>query len=139
MNDGGLSRIQQRLNAIPRNVKAALEPALLKQANAVADTMRTLVAVDSGDTRDSIAVTGPGDTTPPYSQPGGSRVVPENAVAITVGNEDVRTAHLLEYGTAKTHAKPFFWPAYRLHKTKVKAALKRAAGTAVRKNWGSPK
>lgn len=135
-NDGGLSRIQQRLNAIPGNVKAALQPALLKQGDAIADTMRSLVSVDSGDTRDSIAVTGPGQSTPPFSQPGGQMVVVENAVAITVGNEDVRTPHLLEYGTAKAPAQPFFWPAYRLHRTRAKKALKRAAGAAVRKQWG---
>lgn len=135
-DDGGLSRIQQRLNAIPGKVKAALQPALLKQAEKIADSMRALAPVASGDLRDSIAVTGPGGRTPPYSQPGGSMTVPENAVAITVGNEDVRYPHLVEFGTKKAHAQPFFWPGFRLNRTKVKTALKRAASAAVRKNWG---
>lgn len=137
-SDGGLSRVQQRLNAIPKQVKGALTPALLKQAEKIADTMRDLAPVASGDLRDSITVTGPGESTPPYSQPGGMMTVAENAVAITVGNEDVRYPHLVEYGTAKAHAQPFFWPGYRLNRTKAKAALKRAAGAAVRKNWGKP-
>ena len=139
-SDGGLSRIRQRLNAIPANVKAALEPALLKQANAIADTMRMLAPDDPAtgepDLKTSIAVTGPGQQTPFYSQPGGNRVVPENAAAITAGNEAVRYPHLLEYGTSKMAARPWFWPSYRLHKVKTKATLKRAASTAVKKNWG---
>jgi HK97 gp10 family phage protein len=124
--------------AIPKDVKDALQPALLKQATAVADTMRSLAPVDSGDLRDSIEVTPAGKSTPPYSQPGGMMTVPENAVAITAGNEEVRYPHLVEYGTAKAHAQPFFWPGYRLNRTKAKRALKRAASAAVRKTWGKP-
>lgn len=135
-NDGGLSRIQQRLNAIPREVKAALEPALLKQAETIAATMRQLAPVRTGELRDSIAVTGPGQMTPPYSQPGGATVVPLTGVMITVGGEEVRYPHLVEYGTKHAHAQPFFWPAYRLHRDKAKRALKRAASAAVRKQWG---
>lgn len=137
-DDGGLSRIQQRLNAIPKQVKEALGPALLKQANAIADTQRQLAPVETGALRDSIVVTGPGQMTPPCSQPGGSATVPENAVMITVGNEDVRYPHLVEYGTAKAHAQPFFWPGFRLNRAKARTALKRAASAAVRKNWGKP-
>ncbi|MGV8831254.1 MAG: HK97-gp10 family putative phage morphogenesis protein [Devosia sp.] len=137
-DDGGIGRLQRRLAAIPKAVKDATQPALLKQGGAMAGTMRQFVAVDTGDTKASITVTPAGQQTPPYSQPGGSMTVPENAVAITVGNQDVRTAHLLEYGTAKAPAQPFFWPAVRLHQNKAKAAIKRAVGTAVKKNWGSP-
>lgn len=131
-DDGGLGRLERRLAAIPKAIRANVQPALLKQGETMAATMRSLVPVDSGDTRDSIEVTPAGKSTPPYSQPGGSMVVPENAVAVTVGSETVRTAHLVEYGTAKTPAQPFFWPAVRLHQKKVRAALKRAVGKAVR-------
>jgi len=70
-------------------------------------------------------------------------VVPENATAITVGNVDVRYGHLVEYGHGASGfsgvpspAKPFFWPAVRLHQTKATRAIKSAIGRAVRKNWG---
>jgi HK97 gp10 family phage protein len=135
--DGGLSRIQQRFASIPTKVKQAVQPAILKQAVAMAETMRMLVAVDEGDTRDSIEVTPGGQQTPPYSQPGGSMFVPENSVAVTVGGEEVRTAHLVEYGTVTAPAQPFFWPAVRLHQKKSAAAIKRAISRAVRENWGS--
>lgn len=135
-DDGGIGRLQRRLAAIPTAVKEAVQPALLKQGEAMADTMRQFVPVDTGDTKDSIEVTPGGKSTPAYSQPGGSMTVPENAVAVTVGNEDVRTAHLVEHGTEKAPAQPFFWPAVRLHQKKATSAIKRAIGVAVRKNWG---
>lgn len=141
-DDGGISRLRNRLLAIPGAVKESVRPALMKQANAMADTMRSLAPDDPAtgepDLKTSIEVTGPGETTPPYSQPGGTMTVPENAAAITVGGEEVRYPHLVEYGTTKAPAQPFFWPAVRLHRKKAAAAIKRAVGTAVRKNWGKP-
>ena len=135
-DDGGLARLQKRLAAIPENVREAVQPALNKQAEAMATTMRTLVPVDSGDLKDSITVTQAGQSTPPYSQPGGSMVVPENAAAVTVGNKDVRYGHLVEYGTMKAPAHEFFWPSVRLNNKKAKRAIKSAIGRAVKKNWG---
>lgn len=133
-NDGGLRSFQRRMVAIPEEVRAALKPTLLKSGEELKATMRHLAehSRDTGALIDSITVTGPGETTPPYSQPGGSKVVPENAVAVTVGNSDVRYAHLVEYGTTKTQAQPFFWPAFRLHRTKITRRIKRAISKAVK-------
>jgi HK97 gp10 family phage protein len=130
-----LKRLEARLLAIPKAVKEAVQPSLLKSGNELADLMKSLVAVDTGDTRDSIAVTPAGQSTPPYSQPGGSMVVPENAVAITAGNEKVRTAHLLEYGTTKAPAQPFFWVSYRLLKPRIRRRTLRDLGKVVREWW----
>lgn len=135
-DDGGIGRLRKRLAAIPAKVKAATQPALLKQGEAMATTMRALAPEDSGDLKDSITVTPAGQSTPAYSQPGGSLVVPENAVAVTVGDADVRYPHLIEHGTTKMHAQPYFWPSVRLHRKKAQAAIKRAIGKAVRENWG---
>lgn len=141
--DGGLSRIQQRMAMIPKRVREAVAPALVKEGNDLAVLMRILApddpATDAPDLRSSIEVTGPGEQTPPYSQPGGSMVVPENAVAITVGNADVRYPHLVEYGTTKAPAQPFFWPAVRLQRKKATNAIKRAISKAVKDTWGSRK
>jgi len=125
-------RLKRRLQAIPKATIAAVTPALRKAADQMADTMRQLAPVDTGDLKDSIAVTPAGQSTPPYSQPGGSMVVPPNAVAITAGNTDVRYPHLVEYGTSKTPPHPFFWPAFRLHRKKAASAIKRAVSKAVR-------
>lgn len=135
-DDGGIGRLQRRFDAIPRAVKEAVEPALRKQAEVMAGIMRRFAPVDTGDLKDSIHVTPGGKATPAYSQPGGSMVVPGNAAAVTVGDHEVRYAHLVEYGTTKAPAHPFFWPAVRLHNKKAKTAIKRAISTAVKKNWG---
>lgn len=139
-DDGGIGRLKARLAAIPREVKEAVQPALLKQANAMAGTMRQFAPDDpetsAPDLKSSIEVTPAGQQTPAYSQPGGSMTVPDSAVAITVGNADVRYPHLQEYGTSKHQAQPFFWPAVRLHRKKAATAIKGAVGRAVRKNWG---
>lgn len=141
-DDGGIARLQRRFADIPKAVKQATQPALLRQAEIIADTMRAFAPDDPAtgdpDLRTSITVTPAGQSTPPYSQPGGAVVVAENAVAITVGGEEVRYPHLVEYGTVKSQAKPFFWPAVRLHQKKATAAIKRAIGKATRENWGKP-
>jgi HK97 gp10 family phage protein len=122
------------MEAIPKEVRAAIKPALLKSGKELQAAMRHLAegSRDTGALIDSIAVTGPGETTPPYSQPGGSKVVPENAVAVTVGNTDVRYPHLVEYGTTKTHAQPFFWPAFRLYRKRITRRINRAINKAIK-------
>lgn len=135
-NDGGIGRLKQRFAAIPKSVKETVQPTLNKQAEKMAASMRSFVPVDDGDLKGSIDVTPAGGQTTPYSQPGGSMTVPENAAAITVGNSDVRYGHLVEYGTAKANAQPFFWPAVRLNNKKAKQAIKRSIGRAVKKEWG---
>jgi HK97 gp10 family phage protein len=135
-DDGGISRLQRRLMNIPEAVKQAVAPDLLKSGAEISDMMRRVVPVDEGKLRNSIAVTGPGRQTPPYSQPGGSMTVPENAVAITVGNSDVRYGHLVEFGTTKSAAQPFFWPSVRLLRKRATNRIKRGIAKAVRNNWG---
>lgn len=136
-NDGGLRRFQMRMNRIPKAVRAAVAPAVVQGAEDMAAMMRQLAPVESGDLKGSIAVTGPGQSTPPYSMPGGSHRVPENAAAVTVGGTDVRYPHLVEYGTEKAPAQPFFWPSVRLARKKAQARVKRAISKAVKENWGS--
>lgn len=130
-----LQRLDRRLKAIPKRVKEATVPALEKSGEELAGTMRRLAPVDEGDLRDSITVTGPGQSTPPYSQPGSETVVPENAVMITVGNKNVRYPHLVEYGTTKATAQPFFWPAFRLLQKRLQNRIKRSISKAVKEGW----
>lgn len=133
-----LWKLRKRLAAIPEDVKAAVAPTILKQANILANDMRRLApddpATGAPDLKTSIAVTGPGQKTPPYSQPGGSMVVGENEAAVTVGNSEVRYPHLLEYGTTKMNAQPFFWPAVRSNQKKIRQAIKRSITRAIRKS-----
>lgn len=127
-----IQRFQERIQAIPEAVREAAKPALQKSAEELAALQRQFAPVDEGELRDSITVTLPGQSTPPYSQPGGMRVAGETEVLVTVGNEDVRYAHLVEYGTVKAGAHPFFWPAFRLLRKRLQNRVKRAIAKAVR-------
>ncbi|QGM46660.1 HK97-gp10 family putative phage morphogenesis protein [Methylocystis heyeri] len=130
-----LASLKKRLAAIPKDVREAVQPALIKSGDDMARAARTLAPVDTGALKNSIAVTYPGQSTPPYSQPGGSRVAKENEVIITAGDTKARYVHLVEYGTSHSHAKPFFWPAYRLTKKRNQNRIKRAINKAVREGW----
>jgi len=146
--DSGLERLQKRLAAIPKKVKADVQPALLKGAQDMAADMKRLAPRGDGDLIESIVVTPAGSRTPAHSQPGGASNVPDNAVAVTAGNTKVRYAHLVEYGSRShinggifagtehpgTEASPYFWPGYRLNRKKVAARIKRAVGKAVKGN-----
>lgn len=148
MANSGLDRLNRRLAAIPKQVRTDVVPALLQGAEDMAADMRRLAPVDKGDLVDSIAVTPPGESTPPHSQPGGKMIVPELTVAITAGNNEVRTAHFVEFGTAPhvlggmfagaqhpgTAAQPFFWPGYRLNRKKVTARIRRTIRKAIKGN-----
>jgi len=128
-------RLQRRLAAIPKAVKSAVHPALIQSGNEMAGTMKALAPRDTGALAESIEVTPPNSPTPPYSQPGGSRIAAENEVLITVGNEDVRYPHLVEYGTQHAPAQPFFWPAFRLLRKRATSRIKRAVSKAVKSEW----
>lgn len=125
-------KLSRRLSAIPKRVKQAVQPALRQSGEELVRTMRQLAPVDTGDLHDSIKYTMPGNSTPPYSQPGGSMTASENEVLVTVGNTDVRYPHLVEYGTANAAAQPFFWPAFRLKRKRVTNRIKRAIRKAVK-------
>lgn len=128
-------RLRRRLEAIPQAVKDAVKPSLERSGEELANRMMFNAPKDTGAMAKSVAVTPGGQTTPAYSQPGGSKVVPENAVVVTVGNTDVRYAHLVEYGTQHAAAHPFFWPTFRSLKKKIATRTKAAIRKAVRDRW----
>lgn len=126
------ARLKKRLAAIPKKVREAVQPALIKSGDELVDRMRHLVPKDTHALERSITATPPGQATPAYSQPGGSRVAAENQVLVTAGNADVRYPHLVEYGHANAAAQPYFWPAYRLSKKRIANRVKRAMRKAIR-------
>lgn len=131
-------RLEERIAAIPLAVREAVQPALIRSVEEIADTMRRFAPEDEGDLKDSITVTGPGKTTPSYSQPGGSRVAADTEALVTAGNSDVRYPHLQEYGTTFHDAQPFFWPAVRLLRKRIERRMKRTIAKAVRDSWKRP-
>lgn len=129
MTDNGLASFRARLSGIPAALRVGIAPDLLAAANLVADEVERIAPRDEGNLAGSVAVTGPGQQTPAYSQPGGSMVVASDAAAVTVGNSDVRYPHLVEYGTTAAAAQPFFWPAVNITR---KAAAKLIKGGMLR-------
>ena len=131
--DNGLASFQRRFRAVPQRVIEAINADMPKAGDEIAATIRALAPKMTGNLAASVEVTAPGQTTPAYSQPGGQMTVPDGAVAITAGNAEVRYAHLVEYGTAKAPAHPFFWPGYRLSQAAavrlIRLALRRAVAS----------
>ncbi|MDB5659561.1 MAG: hypothetical protein JWS10_2176 [Cypionkella sp.] len=124
--------LAKRLEAIPAEIVAHVRPALIASAEELAATMKALAPQDEGDLIASIAVTAPGQTTPPYAAGGGKRTAAENEALVTVGNPDMRHGHLQEFGTVNHEAQPFMRPAERLTRAKFKARIGRAVGAAIR-------
>lgn len=133
----GLDQLRSRLESVARNVRTQVDPALKVSADEIAGAMRRLAesSLDTGSLIESIAVTEGGNTTPPFSQPGGSKAVPEHAVAITAGNVDARHVHLVEYGTTNAPSQPFFWPGFRLMRKRAENRIKRNISRAVKDGW----
>jgi len=129
----GVDRLNAKFRALPDGAQREMLRAAVRGADELRRAQQSLAPVSTGALRDSIEVTLPGDWTPAYSAPGGDFRVPEYAVMVTVGNADVRYAHLVEYGTSDTTAQPFFWPAYRLHRKRIKSRVSRAGARAARR------
>lgn len=119
----GMRRKNQAIvDAVARNTA----PTLMGAANRIVVLMQQLAPVykdeahgdPPGSLRDSITATADGD-----------------AVKITAGNDDVRYAAYVEYGTTKMAAEPFFWPAIRMLKATTRAQMKRAFTAAIREEW----
>ncbi|MBK3745815.1 HK97 gp10 family phage protein [Paraburkholderia aspalathi] len=136
-NDNGLAKTLAAFDRLQTKPREAITRALIRSGNQLASTQRHLAETsrDTGALIDSIAVTQPGQTTPPYSQPGGSRVAADTEVIVTAGNTDVRYAHLVEYGTSKAEAQPFFWPALRLMRKRLLGGVALATRKAVKDSW----
>src|SRR5690349_15102983 len=124
--DNGLAGFNAALDRILKDAETEITPALLKGGEEFAAMAKALAPVDTGALRDSIAVTQPGGTTPPYSQPGGSRVAGPTEVIVTAGDHEARYVHNVEFGTSKMEAEPFFWPSWRVLRIRIRNRINRA-------------
>lgn len=135
MANDGLDDLMKAFDRVKKAPRDAVLKALTTSAESIASTQRALAPEDTGALKDSITVTLPGQSTPPYSQPGGNRVAGDNEVIITVGDSDTRYPHLVEYGTAAADAQPFFWPGFRLQRKRAQQRIDRAGRKAIRQAW----
>ena len=128
-------RLRAKLLSIPKAVKDAINPTLIKEGALLVAAIQQLTPVRTGKLQASITATPPGHSTPQYSVPGGSKVAGPNEVLVTAGNELVRYAHIVEHGSVKMHAEPFFWPGYRMMQAKIAKDIKQALAKAAKDRW----
>ena len=141
----GSEALARKLAAIKAKVPPVIRPVLVKSGEEIAADARSLAEASrrSGGLIESIQVTGPGGTTPSHSTKGGSRTAGEWEVLVTAGDSDARHAHLVEGGTGERRhkdgtptgsmpAKPFFNPAFRLNRERLKRRINRAFRKAIR-------
>lgn len=130
----GLSELKSRWSAIPRRVREAAEGVLEKQAEEVVAMMRRLVPVDQGDLRNSIKWTW-GDAPKGALTIGSVGGQEYGTLRITIyagGTKDSFHALFQEFGTRNMAANPFFFPAWRAKRRKVRSAITRALNKAIR-------
>jgi len=136
----GLANLNKKLQKLPAAAEAAIRAAMEQGANEIVALMKSLVAVDSGDLRDSIGWTW--GERPKYSQAIATVKSSDGKLALTIfaGNSKVRYAHLVEFATAAhenggiyagtmhpgTKAQPFFFVSWRALRRRTKSRITRA-------------
>ena len=143
----GLAALKRKLERMPKEARREIRKALEKGAYDIAETARSFAPVDDGTLRDSIDFNFGGPK-------GEKRALAESGLYVTIhaGGADAFYAPFVEFGTAPheqggkykgsqhpgTPPRPFFYPAYRANKKRVKAsinrAIRRAAKTAAAGN-----
>jgi HK97 gp10 family phage protein len=136
-SNDGLDDLMKAFDRAKKAPRDRINAALLASANELADAQQHLAPKDTHALANSITVSGPGQSTPAYSQPGGGRIAAEHEVIVTAGNSEVRYPHLVEYGTSDTEAQPYFWPALRLLRKRLQQRIDRAGRKAVRDAWNN--
>lgn len=136
----GLEKLNRKLKQLPAVAEKRIKEAMGQGADEIVSLMKSLVAVDSGDLRDSIGWTW-GDA-PKYSQKIATVKSSDGKLVITIyaGNSKVRYGHLVEFATKAhenggqfagtthpgTSAQPFFFVSYRALRRRTKSRITRA-------------
>lgn len=129
-----VARINRNLMRVADQAEADVMMTVLTQASLVASEQRRLCPVDAdGDTpgaaRDSIRV---GES----EKKARTVVIRAGGPATTKklqNGHDYDYVRAIEYGTEDMQPQPFFWPIWRARKKGVRAAVRLAIKTAVRK------
>lgn len=149
----GRERLLAKMRALPNEVRSAIKQALAEGADEIQEMQKRMAPVGAtGNLRDSIVQTWGGGKVRYSSLAATSEAGdPDLSVRISAGNSGVRYAHHVEFGTAPhinagkfpgtynpgTAARPFFYPAYRALRKRVKSRVTRATTKAAKKVAGS--
>lgn len=133
----GIAALRSKLRALPDAVKDEIKAALAQSAEEIADMARRLAPRgDTGNLAASIGWTF-------GKAPKGSMVLAEGdsdeldlRVIVYAGNDKAFYARWQEFGTVKMAANPFFFPAYRSQRRRVRSRITRATRKAAKKVAG---
>lgn len=150
----GLPSLKRKLIRLKDETMPSIRPAMEQAAELITSTMRSYAPVEDGDLRASIGWTW-GDA--PKGSISVSHSIAGNKITIYAGNETAFYARWVEFGTAPhniakgggtksfaksgsegvkhpgARARPFFYPAYRVHKKQAKAMIAQQIKLAVQK------
>lgn len=139
----------RKLAAIPTAVRSAAKQALAQSADEITEAIRTAAPQGkTGKLKKSIAQTWGGGKVRYSSLSGnaGEAGDPDLSVRISAGNSEVRTAHLVEFGTAPhinsgqfpgtqhpgTPPTGFFYGTYRRLRRRARSRISRAITKAIK-------
>jgi HK97 gp10 family phage protein len=113
-------RLRAKARALRAKVAGSVTPAVQQAAELIMQTQRRYVPVDDGDLRDSI-----------HQEPD---LKSENAtrVLIIAGGKPAPHARIIEFGSRRQPAQPFFFPGYRVERKRAKAIISKAVRAAVK-------
>lgn len=150
----GVDKLKRKLKAMPKVARDEIHGALQKSAAEMAATAKNFAPVKSGALRASIGYTF-GEYAPENSNVrgvGGGGKLNDRDLTVTVHAGDAKAyyAAFVEFGTAPhenegrfagsehpgASAHPYFFPAYRLVKKRVKSRISRATNKAAKKVAG---
>lgn len=129
----GIAALNKKLTiTIPAKVEAATRNAMEKGAQELVEMMKRLAPVRSGDLRDSIGWNW-------NAAPEGSVVIAESSpdsrglkIVVYAGDEVAFYARFIEFGTKSAPAHPYFFPAYRAMRKRIKSRITREMKKAIR-------
>lgn len=142
----GLKELRRKLDRLPAVAKARIREAMEQGADEIVSMMRSLVATDSGDLRDSIAWTYGRAPKGAMSLGKVQSVGGDLTITIYAGNATAFYSRWVEFGTAAhtaggkfagatipaTAASPFFFVSFRANRKKVKSRITRAINKAAK-------
>lgn len=147
----GLDRLNRKLSALPNIARKRIREAMAHGADEIVAVMKSLVAEDSGDLKNSIDWTW-------GSAPRGAMTIAtvrgqgmrntgsENTISIYAGNAKAFYARFVEFGTAAhtaggmfegatipaIAASPFFFVSFRANRKRAKSRITRAINKAAK-------
>lgn len=129
------ARLERKLSSMSANAKREIRAALEASAAEIVALAKSLVPVgDTGELRDSIGWTW--GRAPKGSMTLGRAAADSLGADLTItiyaGNSEAFYARWVEFGTEKAAAQPYFYPAYRALRRRVRSRTRRAVNKAGR-------